>query len=117
MTLAYILERSWRSIEILCTNPEHLRNRLPYAWDEGQSQIDADELPPECAKARQGLEILNRELARKTDSYFAREFGAAWASAHRRHSTTLQRLAEQMLQVHVDLESYEEVKAKGRTND
>ena len=93
MSLAYVCERSQRSINVLCTHPCGLRLRLADAWDEGMSQIDVTEIPDGWDKARSLLMTLRAEFNRREDP----RFGNARASLRRRHDTTLIKLARKML--------------------
>ena len=93
MSLAYICERSHRSINLLCTHPSGLRIRLADAWDEGMSQIAVSEIPEGWDAARSLLLTLNAEFNRRDDS----RFGNARASLRRRHDTTLVKVAEKMV--------------------
>lgn len=93
MSLAYVCERSHRSINMLCIHPCGLRLRLADAWDAGMSQISVSEIPDGWDSARSLLLTLRAEFNRREDS----RSGNARASLRRRHDSTLVKLAEKMV--------------------
>ena len=98
MSLAYVCERSHRSISVLCTHPWGLRTRLADAWDAGMSQIHVSEIPDGWDTARSLLLTLTAEFNKRED----RQFGNARASMRRKHDATLVKLATKM----VDLDAW-----------
>ena len=114
MSSAYNCELAHRSTYLLATLPMELRERLPAAWDRGMCMIAPDSLPEECRIASTALRELRIELRRDCDSYFAKTFGAAYASLRRRHNyPTLNRFAKLMLEVEADLERQFEFETRG----
>jgi len=101
MSLAYVYERSYRSIVILCTDVGNIRERLPLAWDSGMSQISANEIPEEWRNALEKLEMLQTEFNRKSSPMW----GNARVSVHYRHGHTLSKIAERMLSLHAMFEA------------
>ena len=113
MSAAYNCELAFRTVDILATSAGDLRQRLPMAWDEGLSMINPDNLPSDCALAKNELVELRRVFSRENDSYFAREFGMARANIARKHRTTLEKLAHRMTNVQADLNRHFEYSMKG----